>query len=282
MNRNLRDLKIGLMQGRLSPIVDGRIQSFPWNHWENEFSILQEIGIPILEWTIDSRNIFSNPLLTSDGRAKIYKLQENFDIQINSVTCDFFMENPPWISRNNFLLNIEVINLLTEAAKELGFLNLVIPLVDNSSMRRKADFFAVLECLSSFEFARGNVKFLFETDLKAPIFYAFLNELDPLLYGVNLDIGNSASYGWEPEEEIEVLGSRIENVHIKDRVLSGPSVPLGEGRANFSEYLKLLAQIKYSGSYILQTARSKNEQHQQEVEKNLEFILKRFELALSS
>ena len=29
--------KIGFMQGRLSEIVDDKIQAFPWLEWENEF-----------------------------------------------------------------------------------------------------------------------------------------------------------------------------------------------------------------------------------------------------
>ena len=30
---------IGFMQGRLSNLIDNKIQSFPWNNWENEFKI---------------------------------------------------------------------------------------------------------------------------------------------------------------------------------------------------------------------------------------------------
>ena len=28
--------RIGFMQGRLSPQVDGKIQAFPWVHWRDE------------------------------------------------------------------------------------------------------------------------------------------------------------------------------------------------------------------------------------------------------
>ena len=28
--------RIGLMQGRLSAMVDGKIQAFPWNEWHEE------------------------------------------------------------------------------------------------------------------------------------------------------------------------------------------------------------------------------------------------------
>ena len=34
--------KIGFMQGRLSPLVDGKIQAFPWDCWSEEFSVANE------------------------------------------------------------------------------------------------------------------------------------------------------------------------------------------------------------------------------------------------
>ena len=39
--------KIGFMQGRLSPLIGGKIQSFPWDNWECEFAIAESIDIKI-------------------------------------------------------------------------------------------------------------------------------------------------------------------------------------------------------------------------------------------
>ena len=36
-------MKIGFMQGRLSKIERGRIQSFPFNNWANEFTLAKKI-----------------------------------------------------------------------------------------------------------------------------------------------------------------------------------------------------------------------------------------------
>ena len=46
------------MQGRLSEIVNGKIQSFPWDEWEQEFSRASKIGISTMEWTLDHEKIF--------------------------------------------------------------------------------------------------------------------------------------------------------------------------------------------------------------------------------
>ena len=53
---NIHDIseRIGIMQGRLSKPVNGKIQAFPFNNWENEFKIASEIGYACIEWVIDS------------------------------------------------------------------------------------------------------------------------------------------------------------------------------------------------------------------------------------
>ena len=72
---------------------------------------------------------------------------------------------------------------------------------------------------------------------------------------VNFDMGNSAANGFNPKEEIQLLSKDIINVHIKDRVLGGSTVPLGEGNTDFSEVFSQLQNVNYSGDFILQAAR---------------------------
>ena len=124
--------RIGFMQGRLSELVDGRIQAFPWDSWQTEFFLAKKIGIQLMEWTIDSKKIESNPILLSDEHTSITKLSSVNNISISSVTDDFFMENPPWNS------DIEEINRIHRnilAGMEIvGSRILVVPLVDNSTI----------------------------------------------------------------------------------------------------------------------------------------------------
>jgi L-ribulose-5-phosphate 3-epimerase len=56
-------------------------------------------------------------------------------------------------------------------------------------------------------------------------------------------------------EEIATLGDLIQNVHIKDRLRGGTTVPLGTGAANFDRVFESLGRIGYDGALILQTAR---------------------------
>ena len=86
--------KIGFMQGRLSPIINNKIQAFPWPFWENEFEIANSIGLKIMEWTLDSERLYENPLMTSSGQNKIKDLSEEYKVQIPSLTGDCFMQTP--------------------------------------------------------------------------------------------------------------------------------------------------------------------------------------------
>ena len=81
-------MKIGIMQGRLSPIKNGKIQSFPWENWKKEIKDLKKMNIKILEWTLDYPNLKRNPLFFK--KKEIKKLDQ---INVNSVTCDFLCKS---------------------------------------------------------------------------------------------------------------------------------------------------------------------------------------------
>ena len=55
--------KIGFMQGRLSPLVNGQIQSFPFDDWDKEFPQAQKLGFECVEWTLDYPKLKENPFL---------------------------------------------------------------------------------------------------------------------------------------------------------------------------------------------------------------------------
>ena len=81
----IHNSRIGFMQGRLSPMTDGKIQSFPWDSWENEFSIARNIGLSLMEWTIDSRDFILNPILVEAGCKSISKLKKLNNIQVDFI-----------------------------------------------------------------------------------------------------------------------------------------------------------------------------------------------------
>ena len=108
---------------------------------------------------------------------------------------------------------------------------------------------------------KSDVQIAIEADFDPQEFYEFMEKLDSRHFFVNYDIGNSASLGFNPEEEFASIGERIVNVHVKDRILNGTTVPLGEGAANFELVFNCLKEVNYEGNYILQTARASDGDH---------------------
>ena len=75
---------------------------------------------------------------------------------------------------------------------------------------------------------------------------------------MNYDIGNSASLGFDINQELNAYGEIISDIHIKDRLLGGNSVFLGEGDANFDQFFQALKRYKYKGPFIMQAYRDDN------------------------
>ena len=68
----MRIKNLGIMQGRLLPReIKYKMQSFPWKDWEKEFKILSINKLRNLEWTLDSKNFYKNPINTEKGIKKI-------------------------------------------------------------------------------------------------------------------------------------------------------------------------------------------------------------------
>ena len=87
---------------------------------------------------------------------------------------------------------------------------------------------------------------------------------------VNYDIGNSAGLGFNMVEELDQYGHHISDIHIKDRLLNGKSVLLGQGNANFELFFDTLLQYKYEGIFIMQAYR--DEEGVEIFKKQLNFI----------
>ncbi len=262
--------RLGFMQGRLSPVSRGVIQEFPWNFWQKEFSIAHDLGFTLIEWTLDKKRLLENPLMTTNGQKKIKNLCKKHQVKIPSLTGDCFMQSPFWkLSGQNKKKRQQELQLIVIACSYLNIEKIVIPLVDNGSIESEDQSNALIDFLNQKEnfFKENNVSILFESDFSPLRLKGFINELNPEVFGINYDTGNSASLGYKVEEEFKSYGDRICNVHIKDRVLNGTTVPLGEGNADFNKIFKALNRINYKGNFILQTARDEDGNHSSVLEK---------------
>lgn len=256
--------RIGFMQGRLSPQVDGKIQAFPALCWQAEFESAKHNGFSLMEWTLDQDGLYLNPLLTTSGQAEIRELRQAHGIALSSLTGDCFMQSPFWKAegpaREALLQDFLAV---AQACSAVGIAMMVVPLVDNGRLENREQEDQLVDTLQkeSAFLATLGVKVVFESDFGPDELARFMARLAPARFGINYDIGNSASLGMDPIAEISAYGERILNVHIKDRVLGGTTVPLGTGNANFDQVFAALARAGYQGTYILQTARAADGQH---------------------
>ena len=260
--------KLGVMQGRLSEPSPGKIQEFPTHNWDSEFPTLKQIGIHLLEWTLDWKDIAKNPIMNKQEIPRILELITLNDVAVPSATLDCYMQFPCW-SKELDDSSFRQYEILLENSKILGAKYLVLPLVDNSSINESYKFESLFDFCKEITplLSNAEVEILFESDYSALELFDFISKFDSTYFGINYDIGNSASLGFNPEDEIKNYGDWIKNVHVKDRLIGSSTVPLGEGAADFDKVFNSLANIDYSGNFILQTARSSTGDHVGVIEK---------------
>ena len=256
--------RIGFMQGRLCDLVDSKIQAFPWRDWEKEFPVAASIDVHLMEWTLDQERLYENPLMTLEGQKKINTLCRQYDISIPSLTGDCFMQAPFWKVEGKTRAALQAdFRAIAIACATMGINMIVIPLVDDGRLETidqenvLVDFFLSEQVFLN----QHKLMVVFESDFMPKEVSRFISRLPTKYFGINYDMGNSAALGFNPAEEFAAYGSRVVNVHVKDRVLGGGTVPLKTGNTDFNGVFAALAACSYSKNFILQTARADNDKH---------------------
>jgi L-ribulose-5-phosphate 3-epimerase len=249
---------IGIMQGRLTEPENNKIQEFPVNGWEKEIKVLPHLGINLLEWTIDLSGFWENPFVFQEKSDLVRNILLENRVRVESITCDYFMHRA---EENYFRFTDDDRDFLAAIIKGSAYLGckyIVIPLVDQASVKSELQESDVLGFLFEFEklLRESQLKIAFESDFPPQKLSAFIDKFPKDTFGINYDMGNSASLGYDPQEEVSNYGNRILNIHVKDRALGGGTVVFGEGNVDFRRVFDQLRKIGYRGNYILQGARS--------------------------
>jgi L-ribulose-5-phosphate 3-epimerase len=278
--------RIGIMEGRLFPPEAGRFQSFPREHWVDEYLLAAQASLDCIEWIYDVYGADVNPLATDAGVAQMKLLSKQHGVQVLSLCADYFMDKP-LVRANPVELTerLSTLKWLMERCKLLGMNRIVIPFVDASRIDTDEEFEGVCAILSGLlpGVADTGIEIHLESSLPPNRFAELLARLPHPLLKVNYDSGNSSSLGFKVQDEFSAYGKRIGSVHIKDRLLGGNTVPIGKGDSDFPALAASLKSIGYSGDFILQVARENpgNEviwagQNRDFVQKNfVEFLMER-------
>lgn len=265
------------MQGRLSPILNNQIQSFPFGYWVNEIQALKDLGIKNLEWTIDQYLIDMNPLINSPLFVKnIFRKNK---INISAVTGDFVMQNPYYRCNKNFIetLELQLLKVLNNMSK-CNIKIFVFPLVDNGMPQNNQEIEKLILFFKNFEKEIKKLKIIiaFESGYNYIKTLNFLNKISNYgsYFGINYDTGNSANLGFNLIKEFRNYKDYIYNIHIKDRIYKGDTVELGKGDTDFRAFREQLSKINYKNKCTLQVARSKSNKHIKVIKNSINFLIK--------
>lgn len=248
---------LGIIQGRLSPMVDSQIQSFPGSEWDLEFENAAKIGYGAIEWVLDSASVVENPLLLPSGRRDINVVRRNTGIELTTICCDFFMDHPLHLQSLEAYPSRGLLLELCRISREVGISKIEIPLIGPSSIkdvRDRDEFYSFLDLMYPI-LIKNDLIFLLETDLNINETKDLLGGLDTDLVKINYDMGNSAFWGFSAFDEISSYGSNIDNVHIKDCTPDLYSVALGQGDVDFDTVFSALKTEGFQGDFIIQGAR---------------------------
>jgi L-ribulose-5-phosphate 3-epimerase len=269
-------MAIAIMQGRLVPPENGKIQCFPRERWRDEFALAASAGLEAIEWIYDLYGADVNPIASDEGLAEINRMSTAHDVAVRSLCADVFMDKPLLrTTKPEIDERAEMLVWLLGRCAMLGAKRVVLPFVDASRIDSDAELEDVVRVLSSLlpDLERTGVELHLETSLSPDRFADLLARLPHSMVKVNYDSGNSSSLGYHPFDEFAAYGNRVGSVHIKDRVSGGGTVPLQSGDADFEALFQCLDRAAYQGDFVLQVARGDPGDEVDWARKNREFVL---------
>ncbi len=253
--------KFLLVQGRALPQSDESLQSFPSN-WMDEFPLIQQLGFDGIEWIYDKKSEFTNPILDSNEYQKIKKILKKYNVSLENIVFDWFIVHPLFKKDEIPLKNkIKKLVDLIEKSQKIGFKRIIFPLLEKNAINNSTDMDMFLKTFSDDILSVLNlseIEIHFETSLSPISELQFISKLEHNKTKICFDMGNSASMGYDPTDVLNNIAPYLGSVHIKDRLLHGGSVPLGDGDVDFSKVFSILNEIDFSGYFSLQAYREKN------------------------
>jgi len=228
-------MNIGIMQGRLSPPIEG-FQECPKN-WKREFELLEKLGLSHVDWIVTKESFKNNPIFFEDLNG----------YSINSICADNLVDECIFGELESSLVPI------CNVAVRNNIKNITIPLLEDSHVRGDEDRKTFIDLILPIADVYKNLNFSIEAELEAEKLLEIVDLRDNFF--VTYDTGNITSCGLDHEEYINLVKHKIDNVHLKDRTFDAKTVEPLTGDTNFKLIFKTLNNAGYNGVYTLQTMR---------------------------
>lgn len=231
--------RLGIIQGRLLPPIDGLIQEFPIDNWKKEFQYIDNLKISFIEWIITKKSF--DHFLNLD-------LIE-YSSKISSVCCDHLIDNR--INDQNFVY--QYLSPICDFCISNNIKNITIPLLEESNLNQNnfENLKLTFKNLANFY---NKLDFNFEIDAHFSLVNNFMMSHKNFYF--TYDTGNLTSSGFDHFEFIESVFRFIRNIHLKDRTINPiKTVEPLFGKTNFFVIFEKLRHLNYNGNFIIQTAR---------------------------
>jgi len=242
-------MKIGVMDSALK------------QPWEKLFDIAAKIGFEGVELGVH-KNYEDTKLWNAQGRLELRQLSETYNTPIASICLHVYWQISFASSKEPIRKKaVDIARSSAAIASEIGAKNLLIPLTQPQEVppekARELWIQGIKSCVDSAEdheviYALENVNRPFAKtgeDLAS-----IVDEINSPYVKVYYDPANAVHALLNPLKDIEILGKRISQVHIKDP----PGKHLGEGRVDLPLILKALKDVGYDDWLILETPATEN------------------------
>ncbi len=239
---------IGILQGRLTASIDGKLQFFPVDCWESEFEEAEKIGFKCIELLIQEDTLDKNPLWSKNGLFELNKISQKTDARILSAH-GFYSKELNYTDQLKYMIN---------QSSFIGIEVILIPFFKQNALVNEEEKRIARKQLNRVRLycSQSNTRLGIETEMPAKELLDFILSCDNPYIGSYYDIGNMASMGVDTVKEIYTLGHRICGVHIKDRLPNGGKTTIiGKGCTDFYNTFRALKRMKYYGPYIIHGAR---------------------------
>ena len=234
----------------------------PEADFENVFRDLKAAGFDGVELNLDraDRSRHSLTLETTREEMKaVLDLSEKYALPVSGISCSLYGHDtlagglPE--NRENARRIMETQLLLAEYLKADGILIVPGGATEDRSIRQAWDnnqeaLLSMKDLIASGPVNVG-VENVWNNFFLSPMEMArFIDEMDIPHLGAYFDVGNVAIFSF-PEYWIEILGKRIQKIHVKDFKKTGGNaghfVNLLEGTIRWEKVKKALEQIGYDG-----------------------------------
>lgn len=254
---------LGIMQGRLSPPVDGAIQEFP-KDWKKEFILLKGTGLCHIDWIVTKDSFKSNPLFETDLSI----------LPIRSICADNLISRkfcePSFLKDN--------LQPICEAAIKNKIYSVTIPLLEDSSIEDLVIRNRFTQAIKPYSKKYKNLIFSFEFECEPEAILQVVKNRKN--FRITYDTGNITSYKnpctMHHPVFIRSLIKYIDCIHLKDRTSEGKTVTPGKGDADFVQIMNTLIWIGYEGCFTMQTDRGKTGNELKTTLDNMKFFKKLF------